>query len=196
MESYFSVPSIPWASYFRADHSIVLSVYPLGELFLYRPSLGESAGYLILHPLASYFNVYHITPHPSIPLMSYFCAIHPLGELFLCQPFNCLIRLSLWRVIFPSSIPWASYFRVDHLILHPLASYFNVYHITLHPSIPLASYFCAIHHLGKLFSCRPYNSPLILLASYFCAVHPLVELFSCLPFISPSFAELFFMPII
>ena len=56
--------------YFRADHSIVLSVYPFGELFLCRPSLGESyfhANNLILHPLASYFNVYHITLHPSIP---------------------------------------------------------------------------------------------------------------------------------
>ena len=129
------MPSIPWASYFRADH-------------------------LILHPLASYFNVYHITLHPSIPLASYFCAIHPLGELFSCRPFNCPIRLSLWRVIFVSSIPWASYFRADHLILHPLASYFNVYHIALHPSIPLASYFCAIHPLGELFSCRPFNCPI------------------------------------
>ena len=159
--------SIPWARYFRTDH-------------------------LILHPLASYFNVYHITLHPSIPLASYFCAIyplgklflcrpfnspsfgefffcadhltsivlesyfcavHPLGELFSCRPFNCPIRLSLWRVIFASSIPWPSYFRADHLILHPLTSYFNVYHITLHPSIPLASYFCAIHPLDKSFSC-------------------------------------------
>ena len=152
--------SIHWASYFRADHSIALSVYPFGELFLCRPSLGESyfrAGHLILHPLASYFNVYHITLHPSIPWASYFCAIHPLGELFSCRPFNCPIRLSLWRVIFASSIPWASYFRADHLILHSLASYFNVYHITIYPSIPLASYFCAIHPLGKLFLCRPFN---------------------------------------
>ena len=172
--------SIPWASYFRADHSIlhplvifvgadhitlypsivlesyfcvvhllgelfscrpfiVLSVYPFGELFLCRPSLGESyfrAGHLILHPLASYFKVYHITLHPSIPMSSYLCATHPLGELFSCRPFNCPIRLSLWRVIFASSIPWASYFRADHL--------------TLHPSIPLASYFCATNPLGEL----------------------------------------------
>ena len=166
------VSSIPWASYFRADH-------------------------LILHPLASYFNVYHITLHPSIPMSSYFCAIHPLGELCSCRPFNCPIRLSLWRVIFASSIPWASYFRADHLILHPLVSYFNVHHITLHPSISLASYFCAIYPLGKLFSCRPfnfqvfgelfscrpYNSPLI---------HPFSELFLC----RPSFGQAIFMPII
>ena len=74
LESYF-LPSIPWASYFRADHSIGLSVYPFGELFLCRPSLGESyfrADHLILHPLASYFNVYHITLHPSILFASYF----------------------------------------------------------------------------------------------------------------------------
>ena len=85
------MPSIPWASYFRADHSIVLSVYPFGELFLCRPSLGESyfrAGHLILHPLASYFNVYHITLHPSIPLASYFCTVQPLGELFSCLLFD------------------------------------------------------------------------------------------------------------
>ena len=90
LESYF-LPSIPWASYFRADHSIGLSVYPFGELFLCRRSLGESyfrADHLILHLLASYFNVYHITLHPSILLVSYFCAVHCLGELFSCLPFH------------------------------------------------------------------------------------------------------------
>ena len=109
----------------------------------------------------------HIT---SIVLASYFCAVHPWGELFSCLPFNCPIRLSLWRVTFVLSIPWPSYFRADNLILHPLASYFNVYHIIFHPSIPLASYFSAIHPLGKLFSCRPYNSP---------PIHPFGELFLC-----------------
>ena len=83
-----------------------------------------------------------------------------------------------------------------------MVSYFNVYHITLHPSIPLASYFFAIHHLGKLFSCFGWSyfradhitlHSSILLASYFCAVHPLRELFSCLPFYSPSFGESFFV---
>ena len=85
------VPSIPWASYFRADHSIVLSVYPFGELFLYHPSLGESysrADHSILHPLASYFLADLITLHPFILLASYFCAVHPLGELFSCLTFN------------------------------------------------------------------------------------------------------------
>ena len=109
----FFVSSIPWASYFRADHLLLHplvrfflcrpynspSVHCFGELFLCRPSLGESyfrADHLIIHPLARYFNVYHIPLHPSIPLASYFV---------------------------PSN-PWASYFRADHLILHPLASYF------------------------------------------------------------------------
>ena len=166
----------------------------------------------------------HLTFHPFIPLASYFCVVHSLGELFSCRPFNSpsfgefsfvpttylSIRPSFWRVIFVPSIPWVSYFgadlsivlsvylfgelflcrpslvesyfHADHLILHPLASYFNVYHITLHPSIPLASYFCAIHPLGKLFSCRPFHSPVF------------GELFSCLPHNSPPihpFGELF-----
>ena len=130
-------------------------------------------------------------------MSSYFCAIHPLGELFSCRPFNCPIRLSLRRVIFASSIPWASYFRADHLILHPLASYFNVYHITLHPSIPLANYFCAICPLGKLFSCRPFNSPVF---GELCScrpynsplIHPFSELFLC----RPSLGRAIFMPTI
>ena len=107
---------------------------PLASYFLCRPSLGESyfhADHLILHPLASYFNVYHITLHTSIPLASYFVP----------------------------SIPWESYFRADHLILQSLAIYFRADHITLHPPILLASYFCVIHPLGELFSCLPFNSP-------------------------------------
>ena len=78
------VPIIPWASYFRADHLIVLSVYPFGELFSCHPSLGESyfrANHLILHPLASLCRLYNSPP------------IHPFGELFLCRP-------SLGRAIF------------------------------------------------------------------------------------------------
>ena len=175
--------------FFGADHitlypSIVLesyfcAVHPLGELFSCRPfncpirlSLrrvilvssipwGElfPCRHLILHPLASYFDVYHITLHPSIPMSSYFCAIHPMGELLSCRPFNCPIRLSLWRAIFASSIPWARYFRADHLILHLLASYFRVDYITLHPFILLASYFCAFQPLGELFSCLLFDSP-------------------------------------
>ena len=160
--------SIPWASYFHANH-------------------------LILHLLVSFFCADHITLHPSIVLKSYFCAVHRFEELFLCRP-------SIVRVIFVQtiqlsypSIPLASYFlcrpslgesyfHADHLILHPLASYFNVYHLTLHTSIPLASYFCAIHPLGKLFSCGPFNSPVF------------GKLFSCLPYNSPPihpFGELF-----
>ena len=91
LESYSSanhltlLPSIPLASYFRADH-------------------------LILHPSVSFFCADLLTLHPSIVLESYFCAVHPLGELFSCRPFNCPIRLSLWRVIFVSSIPWGELF--------------------------------------------------------------------------------------
>ena len=151
-------PSIPLASYFYALHLF-------GELFSCRPFNSPSFGEF-------FFCADHITLHPSIVLESYFRADHsivlsvyPFGELFLCRP-------SLGE----------SYFRADHLILHPLARYFNVYHITLHPSIPLASYFCAIHPLGKLFSCRPFNSPVF------------GELFSCRPYNSPPihpFGELF-----
>ena len=110
-----------------------------------------STDHLILHPLASYFCASNITllHDPSIPLATYFRAdyvtVHP-------------------------SIPWTSYLRADHLILHRLASYFRVYDIILHPSTLLASYFCAIHPLGELFSCRPYNSP---------PVHLFGELFLC-----------------
>ena len=145
------MPAFHWASYFRADHSIVLSVYPFGELFLCHPSLGESyfqANHLILHPLVSHFRVDHITLHPSILFGELFCAVHPLGELFSCLPFN---SPSLWRVIFELSNPRASYFRAYYLILHTLASYFHADNLTLHQSIPLASYFCATHPLGELF---------------------------------------------
>ena len=88
----------------------------------------------------------------------------------------------------------------------PLASYFRAEHLTVHPSIPLASYVCVVHSLSELFSCRafnspsfgqlfsclPYNSPSVHpLASYCRAIHPLGELFSCGPFNSPAFGELF-----
>ena len=101
---------------------------PLASYFLCRPSLGESyfhADHLILHTLASYFNVYHITLHMPISLVSYFCAIHPLGKLFSCRPFNSPVfgklfacHPSIRRVIFVLSIPRASYFRAYYLILH------------------------------------------------------------------------------
>ena len=104
------MPSIPWASYFRAYHLILHPlasyfscqsfnsppIHPLGELFLCHPSLRRvifvlsspwesyfRAYYLILHPLASYFRADHLTLHPDP---------------------------SFWRVIFVPSIPWASYF--------------------------------------------------------------------------------------
>ena len=70
-----------------------------GQLFLCRPSIRERysrADPLILHPLASYFDVYHITFHPSIPLASYFCAIPPLGNLFSCQLFNSSVFSELF----------------------------------------------------------------------------------------------------
>ena len=139
------VSSIPWASYFRANHLIL---HPLMSFFLCRPYnspwvhrfeelflCSPSIGRVIFVPTIQ-------LSYPSIPLTSYFLCRPSLGE---------------------------SYFHADHLILHPLASYFNVYHITLHMSIPLASYFCVIHPLGKLFSCRPFNSPVF------------GELFSCHP---------------
>ena len=178
--------SIPWASYFRADH-------------------------LILHPLLSFFLCRpYITLCPSIVLESYFCALHPLGELFSCRPFNCPIRLSLRRVTFVSSILGRELFPCGQLILHSLASYFNVYHITLHPSIPMSSYFCVIHPLDELFSGRPFNCPICLSlwrvifvssipwASYFRAdhliLHPLASFCLYRPYNSPpvhSFGELF-----
>ena len=104
-----------------------------GELFLCRPSIRERysrANPLILHPLESYFDVYHILS----------------------------TRPSLWRVIFVPSLPWATYFRASYLILQSLASYFRADHISLHLSILLASYFCAVYPLGELFSCLPFNS--------------------------------------
>ena len=123
--------SIPWASYFRADH-------------------------LILHPLASYFNVYHITLHLSIPLASYFCAIHPLGKLFSCRPFNSpsFGEFFLCR-------PYNVHRFGELFFFHPsLGRVIFVPTIQLsYPSIPLASYFCVVHSLGELFSCRPFNSP-------------------------------------
>ena len=141
---------------------------------------------LILYPLTSCFRADHLTFCLSIPWPSYFRAdrsiLHSLASYFRS------IRLSLWRVIFAPSIPWPSYFRADHIILHPSillrvifvlsipwASYFRTYHLILHS---LASYFCALHSLGELFSCLPFNSPF---------VHPFGELFSCRIFNSPFF---------
>ena len=106
------MPSISLASYFLADHltfhpSIPLVrhicvVHSLGELFSRRPFNSPSFG--------EFFCADHITLHPSIILESYFSAVHPLGKLFSCRPFNCSIRLSLWRVIFVSSISWGELF--------------------------------------------------------------------------------------
>ena len=194
----------PFASYFRADHltfhpSIPLAcdfcvVHSMGELFSCQPFNSPSFGDFFL-----------CRPYNSPP-------VHRFEELFLCRP-------SIGRVIFVQtiqlsypSIPLASYFlcrpslavsyfHADHLIPHPLASYFNVYHITLHKSIPLASYFCAIHPLGKLFSCQPLKSP-VFGELFSCRpynsppIHPFGELFLCRPFNSPSFGKLFFVPII
>ena len=151
---------------------------------------GELIKSPFIHLLANYSSSNHLTLHPSIPLVSYFYAIHLFGEL----TFHPSIPLASYLVIFVSFIPWASYFRADHLILHPLASYFSVYHVTLHPSIPLASYFCAIHSLGKLFSCRPFNSPSF--GEFFLCrpynVHRFGELFLCLP----SLGRVIFVPTI
>ena len=120
------MPSIPWASYLRADHLILHSL----ESYFH-------ADHLTLHSLTGKFRTDHLTLHPSVPLAGYFCAIHPLEELFSCRLFNSpfarpfgeliLYRPSLGQVIFVSSIAWAHYFRADYL--------------TLHPSINLASYF-------------------------------------------------------
>ena len=168
----FSYPSIPLASYFRADHLILhpLASYLMSTIYLStRPSLWRvifvpsipwasylHADHLILQPLASYFSCQSFNSPP----------IHPFGELFLCRPslgraiFVPTILFSiLWRVIFALSSPWASYFRAYYLILHSLASYFRADHLTLHPSIPLASYFCTVQPLGELFSCLLSDSP-------------------------------------
>ena len=80
---------------FFCQPSKSLSVHPFGELFLCHPSFGE---------------LFSCRPFN-------FPSVHPFGELFLCRPF-------LGRVIFVPSIPWASYFRANHLILHPLVSFF------------------------------------------------------------------------
>ena len=95
--------------------------------------------------LVSYFRADQITLHSSLHLASDFSAVHPLGELSSCRPFNF------------SSL--SELFLCRPLVLHSLGSYFHADHITLHPSVPLASYFCAIHPLRQLFSCRPFNFP-------------------------------------
>ena len=155
------MPSISLASYFRADHltfhpsiplvSHICVVHSLGELFSCRPfnspSFGES---FLCRPYNS----------PSVHRFGelFFCR-PSLRRVFSCRPFNCSIRLSLWRVILCHPSLGESYFRADHLILRPLASYFHADHIKLHPSILLVSYFCAVHPLGELFLCLPFNSP-------------------------------------
>ena len=62
------------------------------------------------------------------------------------------------------------------IIFEPLMLIFEVWGqapsvltVTVHPSIPLASYFRAVHPLGELFSCWLFNSPSISihLESYF-----------------------------
>ena len=103
-----------------------------------------------------------------------------------------------------SSVPWASYFRADYLILYHLVSFL---------CRPYTS--PSVHRFGELFFCRPSLGRVIFvptiqlcyqsipLASYFCVIHPLGrvipvptidELFSCHSFNSPPihpFGELF-----
>ena len=145
------MPSISLSSHFLADH---LTLHSLANCFC----IDHLTLYLSI-PWASYFNslsagkLFSCRPfncHPSIPLASYFCVVHPFGKLFLCRPFNCP---SLWRVIFVSSIPWTSYFCV----VHSLGELFSCRAFNSPSS-------------GELFSCLPCNSP---------PVHPFSELFLC-----------------
>ena len=116
----------------------------------------------LLCNVASYFHAYHLTVNPSIPFASYFCAVHPLGGLFSCRPFNFHPLAIYFRghhitvhppipleSVFMSSVPWASYFRTDHITLHlsiAWVNYFRADHPSIHPSI---------HPFGELFLCRP-----------------------------------------
>ena len=110
---------------------------------------GELIKFPFIHLLASYSSANHLTLHPSISLARYFYAIHLFGELFSCQPFN--FPSVLGRVIFVSSIPWESYFRVNHLILHPLVSFFLCRPYNSPPVHPFGELFLsAIRPLGKL----------------------------------------------
>ena len=135
-ELFLCRPSLERVS-FRADHSTVLSVYPFGELFLCRQSLERD----IFVPTIQFSILWRVTFMSTISLS---------------------IRPSLWRVIFVLSIPCARYFPADHLILQSLASYFRADHIILHPSILLASCFCAVRPLGKLFLCLLFNFSILL----------------------------------
>ena len=101
------MPSLPWASYFRADH---VTLYPSIHSASYFCAVHPLASYfraesLILHPLASHFHADHLTVHPSIPLASYFSTFHPLGELFSCRLFNS-----------PSFYPFGKLFLITALI--------------------------------------------------------------------------------
>ena len=101
----------------------------------------------------------HLGKPWPIPLASYFCAVHPLGELFLCLPFNFPSFCELFscqscnspsvhlfsKLFFVLSIPWASYFSAYHLIINPLTSY---------------------------FLCRPFNSPFVHLFEQLLLWHP------------------------
>ena len=110
---FIFVRSIPWTSYFRTDRSILhhLASYFLGDHLTVNPSISfERFVFVPSIPLASYLRADHVTLHPFIPLASYFCAAHPLEELF---SFN---------------------FRACLLIFHPLASYFCADHVTVHQS--------------------------------------------------------------
>ena len=105
--------------------------------------------------LASYFRGDYKTLHPSIPLASYFCAVHPLGELFSCLPFNYPSfgeLLSCRPCNSPSAHP------SGELFLCCLSLGWFIFVTTINsPSF------------GELLSCRPCNSP---------SVHPFGELFS------------------
>ena len=93
-------------------------------------------------------------------MASYYCAIHPLGELFSCRPYNAPeIRSSLWRVRFVLSIPWASYFCVEHLILHLMASYFLCRPFNCPSVHPFGKLFLCRPSLGKVISCQLFTSP-------------------------------------
>ena len=83
--------------------------------------------------------------YPAIPLASYFCAVHSLGELSSCRPFN----FSSFGELFLCR-PFNSPFFDKLVSCRPFNS----------PSVrPFGELFCAIHPLGELFACRLFNAP-------------------------------------
>ena len=78
-------------------------------------------------------------------------------------------------------MPLASYFRADHLTLHPFDKLFSSRPLNSPSDHQFGELFSSrsvnspsVHQFGELLSSRPFDSPSDHPASYFCYFHPYI----------------------